>query len=88
MRTVTVDQAGADLKAIIQRAIIDKDETVIASIDGAVVVLDENEWSNIKETLRLFSDKQSLSALLESHAIRERSQKPKGITPEEAFKDV
>ncbi len=49
---------------------------------------DENEWSNIKETLRLFTDKQSLSALLESHAIRDRGEKPNGITPEEAFKDV
>ena len=88
MRTVTLDQAGADLKAIIQQTIRDKDETVIASSDGAVVVLDENEWLNIKETFRLFTDKQSLSALIESHAIRERGEKPKGITPEEAFKDV
>ena len=88
MRTVTLDQAGADLKAIIQQTIRDKDETVIASSDGAVVVLDDNEWLNIKETFRLFTDKQSLSALIESHAIRERGEKPKGITPEEAFKDV
>ena len=88
MRTVTLDQAGADLKAIIQQTIRDKDEIVIASSDGAVVVLDENEWLNIKATLRLFTDKQSLSALIESHAIRERGEKPKGITPEEAFKDV
>lgn len=51
MRTVSLDQASADLKAIIQQTIRDKDETVIASSDGAVVVLDENEWSNIKETL-------------------------------------
>ena len=86
MRTVTLDQTSADLKAIIQQTIRDKDETVIASSDGAVVVLDENEWSNIKETLRLFTDKQSLSALLESHTIRDRSEKPNGITPEEAFK--
>jgi hypothetical protein len=54
------------LKAIIQQTIRDKDETVIASSDGAVVVLDENEWSNIKETLRLFTDKQSLSDVAET----------------------
>jgi len=51
-------------------------------------VLDESEWSNIKETLRLLSDKESLAALLESHAIRDRGEKPEGVTPEEAFKDV
>ena len=71
MRTVTLDQAVDDLKNIIQRTIQDKDEPVIASNEGAVVMLEENEWSNVKETLRLLSDKESLAALLESHAIRD-----------------
>ncbi len=88
MRKVTLDQAVDDLKNIIQRTIQDKDETVIASNEGAVVMLDENEWSNIKETLRLLSDKESLAALLKSHAIRDRREEPKGVSPEEAFKDV
>jgi len=88
MRTVTLDQAAVDLKSIIQRAIRDQDETVIASSEGAVVVLDENEWSNIKETLRLLSDKKSLAALLESHVIRDRGEKPEGMTAKEAFRDV
>jgi PHD/YefM family antitoxin component YafN of YafNO toxin-antitoxin module len=88
MRTVTLDQATSDLKNIILRTIRDHDETVISSKEGAVVVLDESEWSNIKETLRLLSDKESLTALLESHAIRDRGEKPGGVTPEEAFKDV
>ncbi|MCD5417746.1 type II toxin-antitoxin system prevent-host-death family antitoxin [Candidatus Bipolaricaulota bacterium] len=88
MRTVTLDQATIDLKDIILRAIRDHDETIISSKEGAVVVLDESEWSNIKETLRLLSNKESLAALLESHAIRDRGEKPEGVTPEEAFKDV
>jgi len=88
MRTVTLDQAASDLKAIIIRTISDHDETVISSKEGAVVVLDEREWSNIKETLRLLADRESLAALLESHAIRDRGDKPEGVSPEEAFKDV
>ena len=56
--------------------------------DGSVVILDESEWSNIRETLRLLSDKESLTALIESHAIREKGMRPEGIGPEEAFKDV
>ena len=88
MRTITLDQATSDLKAIILKTIRDHDETVISSKEGAVVVLDESEWSNIKETLRLLSDKESLVALLESHAIRDQGEKPEGVTPEEAFKDV
>lgn len=88
MRTVALDQATSDLKTIILRTIRDHDETVISSKEGAVVMLDENEWSNIKESLQLLSDKESLAALLESHVIRERGEKPEGVTPEETFKDV
>jgi PHD/YefM family antitoxin component YafN of YafNO toxin-antitoxin module len=88
MHTVTLEQADKDLKGIMQRAIRDKDEVIIASDEGAVVVLDEVEWSNIKETLRLLSDKRSLAALLECHELRDRGERPEGISPEEAFKDV
>ena len=51
-------------------------------------MLNENEWSNIKETLRLLSDKQSIAALLESHAIRDQGGIPEGMSAEEAFGDV
>ncbi|MFH1955124.1 MAG: hypothetical protein ABIL06_26350 [Pseudomonadota bacterium] len=88
MRTFTFDHALENLKAVILGAIRDKEEAVIASDEGAVVIVDESEWFQIKETLRLLSDKESLTSLLESHAIRERGEKPEGITPEEAFKDV
>ncbi len=88
MHTITVDQAASDLKAIILRAIRDHDETVIASSEGAVVLVDETEWSNIKETLRLLSDKESLAALLESHAARDRGEKLDGVDSKKAFNDV
>ena len=88
MRTFTLDQASGNLKAVISGAIRDKEEAVISSDEGAVVMLDEGEWSHIKETLRLLEDKDSLTALLESHATRDRGEKPNGISPEIAFKDV
>ena len=88
MRTVTLEQAITNLESIIQKTIRDHDETVIASREGAVVVIDENEWSNIMETLRLLSDKESLAALLESHAIRDRGEKPVSLSAEEVFGDV
>ena len=88
MRTITLDKAASDLKGVILRAIRDHDETVIASSEGAVVLVDETEWSNIKETLRLLSDKESLAALLESHAARDRGEKLDGVDPGEAFRDV
>ena len=88
MHTITIDVASRDLKSIILKALNDKDETVIATNEGSVIVLDEREWSHIKETLRLLSDKDSLAALIASHAVRDRGERPEGIGPEEAFEDV
>ena len=88
MRTITLDQAIDNLENIIQKTISDHEETIIASKEGSVVVIDEGEWSNIKETLRLLSDKESLAALLESHAIRDRGEKPEGLSAKEVFGDV
>jgi len=88
MNTITLDTASQDLKSVILKAIRDKEETIIATNEGSVVVLDEGEWAHMKETLRLLSDKDSLAALVESHAIRDKGGRPEGIGPEEAFKDV
>jgi PHD/YefM family antitoxin component YafN of YafNO toxin-antitoxin module len=88
MHTITYDTAARDLKSVILKVVEDKDETIIATNEGAVVILDESEWSHIKETLRLLSDKESLAALITSHAIRDQGGRPEGIRPEEAFRDV
>lgn len=88
MHTITFDTASQDLKSVILKTIRDKDETIIATDEGSVVILDESEWSHIKETLRLLSDKESLAALIESHAVRDKGKRPEGIGPDEAFRDV
>ncbi|MBU1054475.1 MAG: hypothetical protein KKC46_11705 [Proteobacteria bacterium] len=88
MQTITFDMASKNLKNVILKAIKDKDETIIATDEGSVVILDEIEWLHIKETLKLLNDKESLTALIESHAIRDKGEQPKGISPEEAFDDV
>jgi len=88
MHTISFEMASKNLKSVILRTIKDKDETIVATDEGSVVILDESEWSHIKETLRLLSDKDSLAALIEAHSDRDKSKRPEGIGPEEAFKDV
>ena len=88
MHTITFNQAAQDLKGVIKKTITDKDETIIATDDGSVVILDEGEWSHMKEPLRLLSDKDALTSLLESHAIRAKGKRPVGINFEKAFADV
>ena len=88
MHTITFETASQNLKNVILKTIRDKDETIVATDEGSVVILDESEWSHIKETLRLLSDKDSLTALIEAHADRDKGKRPEGISPEEAFKHV
>jgi PHD/YefM family antitoxin component YafN of YafNO toxin-antitoxin module len=88
MRTLTLDNAVVDLKNLVCQTINDRDETIIVSNEGAVVMLEEKEWSHMKEMLRLLSDKSSLAALIESHAIRDRGEKPESLSIEEVFTDV
>jgi PHD/YefM family antitoxin component YafN of YafNO toxin-antitoxin module len=54
MQTITYDKASQDLKSVILRTLKDKDETIIASDEGSVVILDESEWSHIKENTSSF----------------------------------
>ena len=85
---ITFNQASQYLKGVKKKIINDKDETTITTDDGSVVIFDETEWSHMKETLRLLSDKDALTSLLESHAIRDQGKRPAGVNFEKVFADV
>ncbi|SLM33116.1 conserved hypothetical protein [Desulfamplus magnetovallimortis] len=88
MNTVGVQQAISTLPEIIKSTIDNCEETVIVSDSGSVVLIDQREWDNISETLRLFHDKKSLKALIEGHEVRDKGLIPTSITTEEAFYDL
>ncbi|OQX78562.1 MAG: hypothetical protein B6D64_06310 [Bacteroidetes bacterium 4484_276] len=71
MKTITLSNALLDLPNIISSAIKNNEETVIATDDGAVIVVDQGNWNSIIETLRLLKDKKSLQALLQGHKNRD-----------------
>lgn len=45
----------------------------------------QDEWESIQETLRLLRDKKSLTALLDSHKMRDDGQEIDARTVKEAF---
>jgi PHD/YefM family antitoxin component YafN of YafNO toxin-antitoxin module len=71
MKTITLSNALLDLPNIISSVIKNNEETVIATDDGAVIVVDQGNWNSIIETLRLLKDKKSLQALLQGHKNRD-----------------
>jgi PHD/YefM family antitoxin component YafN of YafNO toxin-antitoxin module len=88
MTTVTLENAATNLATIASRAIRDAEETVVATDEGAIVLIDQREWERTQETLRLLSDKRSLAALLEGHALRDQGKRPGGTNALEAFSDL
>lgn len=88
MNAIGIQQAMRTLPQLVQRTITDAEETVIVAENGAVVLIDQREWEQAMETLRLFQDKTSLRALLDGHKARDAGRIPAGVTFEEAFHDL
>jgi PHD/YefM family antitoxin component YafN of YafNO toxin-antitoxin module len=51
-------------------------------------MIDKTYWEEIQETLRLLSDKKSLTALLEGHQQRDQGIIPSGKTMDEVFNNL
>jgi PHD/YefM family antitoxin component YafN of YafNO toxin-antitoxin module len=72
MVSLTLHNAVGNLPKIIADTIINQEETLIVTDEGTVVMLSQENWESMKETLRLLKDKKSLKALLEGQAKRKR----------------
>ena len=87
MKTITLNNALLDLPNIISSVIRNNEETVIATDDGAVIMVDQGNWNSIIETLRLLKDEKSLKALLQGHKDRYEN-KIRGKSINLVFDDV
>jgi len=85
MNAITIDNAISNFPQIVTNTIRNVEETVIVGEQGAVVLVSQQEWNSIMETLRLFRDKKSLKALLDGHSARRKGQRPKSETVNQAF---
>ncbi len=88
MKTITLAQANQDLISHINYSLKTHEEVNIASDNGAIVMLPQEDYDSIMETLRLLSDKKSLKALLDAHAQRDQGIEPKSYKVEDVFSDL
>ena len=87
MVSLTLHNAVGNLPKIIADTITNQEETLIVTDGGTVVMLSQDNWESMKETLRLLKDKKSLKALLEGQA-RRKSGINSGKTIENVFYDL
>jgi len=65
-----------NLSSMVHHTLESHEEVSIATSRGAVVMLAQDDYEGMQETLRLLNDKKSLSALLESHKHRDEHTQP------------
>lgn len=88
MQFYTVQQASAGLGEVIARAVNDHEEAANVSECGAVVLIPQDEFESMRETLRLLSDPCALHALLEGHAERDAGSLTEVPSVEQVFHDL
>lgn len=88
MNTITLQKASKNLSQIVNNTIKNNEETVIVSDDGSVVLINQYEWENMKETISILNDETSLKALVEGHRDRLQNNPIKAKTIKEAFYDL
>ena len=71
MQFYTVEQASEHLEEVITQAIFNQEEAAIVSENGAVILVPQEEFDAMQETLRLLVNPRALKALLAGHARRE-----------------
>jgi PHD/YefM family antitoxin component YafN of YafNO toxin-antitoxin module len=74
LTTYTIDIAKENFVDIVNNTIDNSKTTIISTSKGSVVMIDQNEWSSIQESIKLLNDKRALKSLLKGHLARKDSQ--------------
>jgi PHD/YefM family antitoxin component YafN of YafNO toxin-antitoxin module len=88
MNAMSLQQASANLPRLVESTINNREETLIVADAGNVVMIDNDYWEEIQETLRLLRDKKALTALLAGHQQRAQGEAPSGKSIGEVFLDL
>jgi PHD/YefM family antitoxin component YafN of YafNO toxin-antitoxin module len=88
MQFYTLHQASADLGNLIASAVHNHEETAIVSDRGSVILVPQDEFESMRETLRLLGDPRALKALLAGHAQRDERLESDQPTVEQVFYDL
>ena len=88
MQFYTLQQASIGLGEVIARAVQDHEEAAIVSDRGAVILIPQDEFESMQETLRLLNDPRALKALLAGHAQRDERRLSDLPTVEQVFDDL
>ncbi len=88
MKLVSIKDAKKQFKEIIHYALKDSEEVMISSDQGNLILVSQDNWEQMQESLKLLKDKTALKSLLEGHKQREMGKKVQGKPVSEVFNDL
>jgi len=88
MTTIALKNIENNFSALFDSVIQNRDELTVVSESGSVVIIEQNDWNRIQETLNLLRDNKSLECLLEGHKLRDAGLAPNSKTTDQAFNDL
>ncbi len=87
MIAISINNAKKDIEKYIRATIDNHEETIITTDEGAVVMITQDYWNEIMETLNLIRDKRALKALNSNFEKKKNGKRPKGKTIEEILQN-
>ena len=88
MLHTSLENLNKDMSNILYHTIETCEEVSISTPKGAVIMIAQDDYESMQETLRLLSDKKSLNALLNSHHNRDKNIVIQSYNIEEVFSDI
>lgn len=88
MKTVALSKARSNLFKLRKDVVKNHEEVILTHKDGNTVMVSEEDWNLLLETLFILKDKKALVSLRRSLTSRKAGVKPKGISVEKAFSDL
>ncbi|MDT3739718.1 MAG: hypothetical protein RO257_09470 [Candidatus Kapabacteria bacterium] len=84
----TIKQFSENAEYYLSSVLKNNKELIIDSAGGNVVLVTEDEWNQLNETVRLLKDDISMKALLEGQQARANNLEVKKYSIEEVFNNL
>lgn len=85
MNALTVEKAMTKLPELVLDAVGHGERTILVGEEGNAMIIAQQEWENLIETLRILSDPTIVKSLEEGHKARRDGKRPIGKPVEEIF---
>ncbi|MBM2814880.1 MAG: Antitoxin [Ignavibacteria bacterium] len=84
----TIENLSVNIAGYFNNVLANKENLLVSTDNGNLIVIPEDDWEQMNETINLIRDKKSLEALLDGIDSRKQGLKSHSYSQEEIFDDL